>query len=111
MTIYVGNLSTETTEDELSKSFKPFGKVDSVIIVTDKFTRLSKGFAFIEMPSKAEEGAAIDGLNETEINGKAVIVAEAKERVINPKKKKNRSGKGRKDAAKTGRGRGHNKKR
>lgn len=98
MTIYVGNLSTETTEDELNKSFKPFGKVDSAVIVTDKFTRLSKGFAFIEMSSKAEELAAVDGLNETDINGKSIIVAVAKDRIINPKKKKkNQARKGRKD--------------
>lgn len=104
MTIYIGNLSTETTEDELRKAFKPFGKVQSVVIVTDKFTRLPKGFAFIEMASKTEVQAAVDGLNETEINGKTIIVAEARERVVNPKKKKNRAGKGRKDNAKSSSG-------
>jgi len=108
MTIYVGNLSTETTEEELTQSFKAFGKVDSVVIVTDKFTRLSKGFAFVEMASKEEQQAAVDGLNETEVDGKTIIVAVAKERVVNPKKKKkNRSGKGRKDNAQTSRNRGH----
>lgn len=109
MTIYVGNLSTETTEEELRQSFEQFGKVESVVIVTDKFTRLSKGFAFIEMASKTESQAAVDGLNETEVNGKVLIVAEAKERIVNPKKKKkNRAGKGRKDNAKTSSGTGRN---
>lgn len=107
MTIYVGDLSTETTEEGLTRSFKAFGKVESVVIVTDKFTRLSKGFAFVEMSSKEEQQAAVDGLNETEVNGKTIVVAVAKERVINPKKKKkNRPGKGRKDSAKTSRNRG-----
>ena len=107
MTIYVGNLSTETTEDELKQSFKSFGKVKSVVIVTDKFTHLSKGFAFVEMSSKAEEQAAVDGLNETKVNGKAIIVAEAKERIVNPKKKKkDRAGKGRKSSSKSSHGTG-----
>jgi RNA recognition motif-containing protein len=54
MNIYVGNLSTEVTEEDLKQAFEPFGEVESVKIIKDKYTNRSKGFGFVEMPSKAE---------------------------------------------------------
>jgi len=53
MKLYVGNLSYEVTEEDLKQSFEQFGQVESVAIITDKFTGKSKGFGFVEMASKA----------------------------------------------------------
>jgi len=80
MNIYVGNLSHEMTEEELRKAFEAFGQVESATVIKDKFTGESRGFGFVEMPAKAEAQAAIDGLNETELKGRAVNVNEARPR-------------------------------
>ena len=61
MNIYVGNLSYETTEEDLREAFSPFGQVDSISIIKDKFTGKSKGFGFVEMSDKTEAQAAIEG--------------------------------------------------
>ena len=61
MNIYVGNLSFQTTEDELKTLFSGFGQVDTVSIIKDKFSGESRGFAFVEMPNAAEAQAAIEG--------------------------------------------------
>ncbi len=63
MKIYVGNLSYDVTEDELRNEFSAYGKVESVSIITDKYSGRSKGFAFVEMPTVSEGQAAIAGLN------------------------------------------------
>jgi RNA recognition motif-containing protein len=78
--IYVGNLSQEVTEDDLREAFESFGQVTSVKVIKDKFTGESRGFGFIEMPSKQEAKSAMDDLNSTELKGKAIIVNEARER-------------------------------
>jgi len=80
MNIYVGNLSHEMTEEELRQAFEAFGQVESATVIKDKFTGESRGFGFVEMPAKAEAQAAIDGLNETELKGRAVNVNEARPR-------------------------------
>ena len=80
MNIYVGNLSYETTEEDLTQTFEQFGAVESVKIIKDKFSGQSKGFAFIEMPSKAEGHAAIEGLNGKEKNGRTLNINEARPR-------------------------------
>ena len=80
MNIYVGNLSHEMTEEELREAFEAFGKVESVAIIKDKFTGESRGFAFVEMPAKAEARAAIDGLNEKELKGRTLNFNEARPR-------------------------------
>ncbi|MFQ5454012.1 MAG: RNA recognition motif domain-containing protein [Candidatus Zixiibacteriota bacterium] len=80
MNIYVGNLSFKTTEDELRKTFESFGEVVSVNIITDKYTRESKGFGFVEMSNQEEATAAIGGLNEQELNGRNMNVNEARPR-------------------------------
>jgi len=83
MNIYVGNLSHEVTEEELRLAFEPFGQVDSAAIIKDKYSGASKGFGFVEMASKDEGQAAIDGLNETELKGKTLNVNEARPRTEN----------------------------
>jgi RNA recognition motif-containing protein len=77
MKIYVGNLAPETTEDDLRQAFAAFGQVTSVNIVNEKFTGVSKGFGFVEMPGKAHSLAAIRGLNHQEFKGKPLRVNEA----------------------------------
>jgi RNA recognition motif-containing protein len=80
MKMYVGNLSSKVTEDNLKEAFEAFGKLESVTLVKDKGTGDSRGFGFIEMPSKAEAQAAIDGLNGTDLQGKTLVVNEARPR-------------------------------
>ena len=77
MNIYVGNLSYEVTEEDLKLAFEPFGKVESANLIKDKYSGQSKGFGFVEMASKDEGQSAIDGLNGTELKGKALNVNEA----------------------------------
>ena len=83
MKIYVGNMSYETTEEDLKLACEEFGKVESATIVRDKFSGEPKGFAFVEMSSKAEAQAAIDGLNGKELNGRELKVNEARPRTEN----------------------------
>ena len=78
MNIFVGNLSHDTTEEDLQKAFEAFGQVKSVTIIKDMFSRESKGFGFVEIQSKAEAQAAINGLNGTMLKGKALNVNEAR---------------------------------
>ena len=78
MNIYVGNLSSDVTGDDLRQAFEAFGQVESVNIITDKFSGDSRGFGFVEMPSKDEATAAIADMNGKDIKGKAVNVNEAK---------------------------------
>lgn len=80
MNIYVGNLSYEVTEDDLRKAFEEFGQVESVNIITDKYSGESKGFGFVEMRSKDEAQSAIEGLNGKEFKGRALKVNEARPR-------------------------------
>ena len=80
MNIYVGNLDREVTEEDLRKSFESFGQVESATIIKDKFSGEPRGFGFVEMPSKAEARAAIDGLNGKELKERALNVNEARPR-------------------------------
>jgi len=78
MNIYIGNLSQEVNEDELREAFEAFGNVQSVNIIKDKFSGVSKGFGFVEIEAKAEAQAAIEELNGTDLKGKNIIVNEAR---------------------------------
>jgi len=78
--IYVGNLPYETTEQDLNEAFSPFGEVSSVAIVADKFSGRSRGFAFVEMSSKSEGEAAIEGLNGKAFLNRNLVVNEARPR-------------------------------
>ena len=80
MNIYVGNLAREVTEEQLRQTFEAYGQVGSVSIIKDKFSGESRGFGFVEMPSKDEAQAAIQGLNGKDISGRAMKVNEAHER-------------------------------
>jgi len=80
MKMYVGNLSYDTSEEDLRKSFEAFGTVESVTVVTDKYTGKSKGFAFVEMGSREEAQAAMNGLNGTQLGDRTLKVDEARPR-------------------------------
>ncbi|UCG62165.1 MAG: RNA-binding protein [Candidatus Zixiibacteriota bacterium] len=80
MNIYIGNMSFDTTEDQLRQAFEAFGEVDTVNIITDKYSGKPRGFAFVEMSSKKEAIAAISSLNGQEVDGRALNVSEAKPR-------------------------------
>ena len=83
MKLYVGNMSYDTTEEDLRLACEAFGKVESATIIKDKFSGEPKGFGFVEMSSKAEGQAAIDGLNGKELNGRTLNVNEARPRTGN----------------------------
>ena len=78
MNIYVGNLSNQTTEDDLRQAFEAFGQVESVNIIKDRFSGESRGFGFVEIPSKQEAQKAIEEMNGKDLNGRAVNVNEAR---------------------------------
>ena len=80
MNIYVGNLAHELTEEELREAFTEFGEVTSAKIITDRDSGISRGFAFVEMASKAEAQASIAGLNGKELKGRTLTVNEARPR-------------------------------
>lgn len=80
MKIYVGNLSFDVTEDELRVEFAAFGKVESVNVITDRYSGRPRGFAFVEMPSVAEGQAAITALNGKTIKNRALNVSAARPR-------------------------------
>ncbi len=78
MKIYVGNMSYEVQEDDLREAFGAFGQVESVTIITDKFSGRSKGFGFVEMSTREAGQAAIEGLNGKDLKGRALNVNEAR---------------------------------
>jgi len=85
--LYVGNLSYNTTEEDLEVLCKEHGAVGSVRIISDRNTGRSKGFGFVEMGTDEEAQAAISALNGTEVDGRQIKVNEAQER---PKRDNNR---------------------
>lgn len=78
--IYVGNLNYRMTEDALQELFEQHGEVVSVKIVKDRFSGRSKGFGFVEMANKDEGEAAIQKLNDTEVEGRNIRVNFARPR-------------------------------
>lgn len=80
MNIYVGNLPHEATEENLKEAFEAFGAVETVKVIKDNYTGRSKGFAFVEMPAKAEAQSAIEGLNGKDLKGRSLNVSEARPR-------------------------------
>ena len=75
--LYVGNLSFNTTENILSDHFGQHGDIVSCNIITDKFSGKSRGFGFVEVGSGESAEAAINALNETEFDGRKIVVSEA----------------------------------
>ena len=89
MNIYVGNLSYQTTEDELRDLFAEFGDVVSAKLIVDKFTGQSKGFGFVEMSNNSEAQKAMDELNGRDVNGRGITVNQAR-----PRQERSRGGGG-----------------
>ncbi len=83
MKIYVGNLSFDTGESDLRAAFEAHGTVDSVAVVSDKYTGRSRGFGFVEMNNDEEAKAAMAELNEKELDGRKLNVNEARPREDN----------------------------
>lgn len=81
MTIYVSNLMSQINEEELKKAFTVYGTVASCKIIGDKFTGVSRGFGFVEMSNDDEGTRAIKDLDGTNLGGRNISVAIAKERV------------------------------
>lgn len=80
MNIYVSNLSFHTTDDDLRNLFEKFGAVSSAKVIMDKVSGRSRGFGFVEMSSEEEGKDAMLGLNNKEIEGRAIAVSVAKEK-------------------------------
>lgn len=80
MNIYVGNLSSKVTEENIREAFAAFGQVSSATIVKDKYTGQSRGFGFVEMPDQTEAQAAIKNLNGKDLSGQQINVSEARPR-------------------------------
>jgi cold-inducible RNA-binding protein len=76
--IFVGNLSFNTSEDELRQAFEAYGQVDRVSILTDRETGRSRGFGFVEMSNSEEGEKAIAGLNGSQLGGRTINVNEAR---------------------------------
>ncbi len=82
--LYVGNLSYSIRDDELQQAFAPYGTVASAKVMMDRDTGRSKGFGFVEMGSDAEAQSAINAMNGTALDGRAIVVNEARPREERP---------------------------
>lgn len=87
MNIYIGNLTADVTDEDLKNIFTEYGKIKSAKVIKDMFSGESKGFGFVEMFSENEGKKAINELNAAELDGKKIIVNEAR-----PKNSKGRGG-------------------
>ena len=84
--IFVGNLDFGATEDTIRSLFEAYGTVERVSLMTDRDTGRSRGFAFVEMSDSAEADAAINGLNGTNLGGRAINVNEARPKTDSPRR-------------------------
>jgi len=94
MSIYVGNLSFQVTQDDLTHTFAEYGTVKRVQLPTDRETGRMRGFAFVEMETEAEEAAAIEALDGAEWMGRDLKVNKAKPREERKPARENFSGGG-----------------
>jgi len=78
--LYVGSLSFDTKEEQLRDEFAKFGAVESVAVIRDRYSDMSRGFGFVEMASDSEAEKAIQGMNGMLIDGRQIVVNYAKER-------------------------------
>ncbi len=76
--LFVGNLPYKVSSEDLEQMFSAHGTVESAVVIMDKFTNRSKGFGFVEMSSDDEAKAAISALNDSEVEGRKMIVSEAR---------------------------------
>ena len=82
--LYVGNLSYNIRDDDLQQAFAQYGSVASAKVMMDRDTGRSKGFGFVEMGSDPEAQAAINGMNGQALDGRAIVVNEARPREERP---------------------------
>ena len=85
MKMYVGNLSFETTENDLQDLFEQHGTVNEVHLMMDRMTGKSRGFAFVTMNDSAQANAAMSALNGREVSGRTLTVNEARPREERPR--------------------------
>lgn len=78
MNIYVSNLNHQVTEETLKNTFSAHGQVNSAKVILDQFTGYSRGFGFVEMPDDQDARTAIEKINGTEVDGRAIYVKEAR---------------------------------
>lgn len=78
MNIFVAKLNYRTTSDALQRQFEAFGEVSSAKVIFDRETQRSKGFGFVEMPDDDAAREAINTLNESEFDGRTIVVKEAR---------------------------------
>ncbi len=86
MNIYVGNTPYSMTEQALEDLFSQYGEVSSARMITDRDTGRARGFAFVEMPNQQEAQAAIEALNDKEVDGRMLRVNEARPREERPRR-------------------------
>lgn len=84
--LFVGNLSFNTTENDLQDAFAAFGSVAEVNLIMDRMSGRSRGFAFVTMATPQEAEAAVNGLNGKEVGGRAISVSEARAREDRPQR-------------------------
>lgn len=77
MTIYAGNIPYSLKEEELREIFRPYGKITSIKVITDKYSGRSKGFVFIEMETDEQEDNAVKELDKHVVLGRNMVVAKA----------------------------------
>lgn len=87
MKIYIGNMSYNTTEDEVRELFAAHGEVTSVTMITDAYTGQSKGFGFVEMPKQSEAERAIKALDGSTVKGRNLKVNVARPREERPRRR------------------------
>lgn len=92
MNIFVAKLHSDTSSDTLREVFEQYGEVDSARVIMDRETGRSKGFGFVEMSNAEEAKEAIKELNETQLEGRVIVVKEAEERENRPSGGGNRGG-------------------
>ena len=92
MNIYVGNLSSDVTDEAIREAFASFGQVTTARVIKDKYTGQSRCFAFVEMGMQSQAQTAIRSLNGKELMGKEMSVSEAR-----PRRDEGRTGGGRMD--------------
>lgn len=107
MNIFVSNLSFQVQDQDLHEIFAEYGEITSAKVITDKFSGRSRGFGFVEMPNEEEAKKAIAELDQAEVDGRAISVAEAKPREQRPERKSFGGGGG--GGQRSGGGGGYNK--
>lgn len=88
MNFYIGNLGLNVTENDLKNQFSKFGEVTSVKIIKDRFSGMSKGYGFLEMPNNADADKATKALNGTDLKGRFMKISQQDERSKKRRKRK-----------------------